>query len=74
MERVAVLPAVSLTVTVASAALASAVSGVPPMTPAPASMASPEGRPEALKASMPATLDGVIAAIASPTFSVAGAV
>jgi hypothetical protein len=47
MSTVAVLPAVSVTVTVASAVFASAVSGVPSMTPVPVSMPSPDGRPVA---------------------------
>ena len=74
IEPVPVLPAASRTVTAALAALALAVPGVPEITPVAAAMLNPEGRPVALNASMPATLDGVIAAIAWPTLSVVGAV
>ena len=47
IDAVAGLPAVSVTVTVASAVLASAVSGVPLITPVEVSMSSPGGRPVA---------------------------
>ena len=74
MSTVPVLPAVSLTVTVASAVFASAVSGVPPITPVPVSMFNPGGSPVALYSSMPMPSVGLIAAIATPTFSEAGTV
>ena len=64
----------SLTVTVASAVFASAVLGVPPITPVAAAMLSPGGSPVALYASMPMLPDGLIAVIATPTFSEAGTV
>ena len=47
MSTVSVLPAVSVTVTVASAVFASAVSGVPLIAPVVLSMPSPGGRPVA---------------------------
>ena len=47
IDTVAGLPAVSVTVTVALAVFASAVSGVPLTTPVPLSMPSPGGRPVA---------------------------
>ena len=47
IPAVASLPASSATVTVAVLADASAVSGVPAMTPLDASMLSPDGRPVA---------------------------
>ena len=46
-STVSVLPAASATVTVAVAAFASAVFGVPPITPVAPSMARPDGRPAA---------------------------
>ena len=74
MSTVPVLPAVSLTVTVASAVFASAVSGVPLIAPVPVSMLSPGGSPVALYSSMPMPPVGLIAVIATPTFSEPGAV
>ena len=74
MSAVAVLPAASLTVTVAEAVFASAVSGVPLIAPVEPSMASPVGSPVALYPSMPAPPDGFIAAIAWSTLSEVGAV
>ena len=74
MEASVVLPAVSLRVTVAVAAAASATSGVPETIPVAASIMSPEGRPVALYSSTPSAPAGVIGSIASPTLSVAGAV
>ena len=74
IDTSAVLPAVSLTVTVASAVFASAASGVPPIAPVPVSMLSPGGSPVALYSSMPPPPDGLIAVIAAPTFSEPGAV
>ena len=47
IDTVAVLPAVSVTVTVARAVFASAVSGVPLIAPVVLSMPSPDGRPVA---------------------------
>ena len=74
IDTSAVLPAVSLTVTVASAVLASPVSGVPLIAPVAVSMPSPGGSPVALYSSMPVPPVGLIAAIATPTCSEAGAV
>ena len=67
-------PAASDTVTVALAAFASTVSGVPPITPVAVSMFSPGGRPVAPYSAMPLPLDGLIALIATPTCSEPGAV
>ena len=47
MSTVSVLPAVSVTVTVAPVVFASAVSGVPLIAPVVLSMPSPGGRPVA---------------------------
>ena len=71
IDTSAVLPAASDTVTVALAVPASAVSGVPPITPVPASMLNPDGSPVALYSSMPPPvgLIAVIAAIDAPTCS-----
>ena len=68
------LPAASDAVTVAVAVLALAVSGAPPITPVPESIANPDGRPVTLYSSMPVPPDGLIAVIASPTFSELGTV
>ena len=70
----AVLPTASLTVTVTSAVFASAASGVPPIAPVPVSRFNPDGSPVALYSSMPMPPEGFMTAIASPTFSVPGAV
>ena len=70
----AVLPAASLTVTVASAVFASAVSGVPPIAPVPVSRFNPEGNPVTAYSSMPTPPDGLISVIGTPTFNDAGAV
>ena len=71
----AALPAASLTVTVTSDTFASAVSGVPLMTPVPVSMTRPDGRPVAPYPAMSAPPPtGLIAVIASPTRSDDGAV
>ena len=72
MSTVAVLPAVSLTVTVASAVFASAVSGVPPIAPVPVSRFNPEGNPVTAYSSMPTPPDGLISVIGTPTFNVRG--
>ena len=74
IDTVAVLPASSLTVTVAIATFASAVSGVPLITPVPVSMSSPDGRSVALYSSMPPPPLGFMAVIASPTCNGEGAV
>ena len=50
------LPAESVTVTVAVAAFAAAVSGVPLMAPVPERMVSPEGSPVALYDAMSASV------------------
>ena len=69
------LPAESVTVTVTAAVVDSAVSGVPLMAPVPAWMASPEGSPVALYEAMSVSaVLGVIAVMATPTLSDAGAV
>ena len=69
------LPAVSVTVTVALAVVASAVSGVPLMAPVPEWMVSPEGSPVALYDAMSVSaVVGVTALMATPTLSDAGAV
>ena len=74
MSTVSVLPAVSDAVIVAEAVLASAVSGVPPIAPVLEPMLNPDGSPVALYPSMPVPPVGLIAAIATPTFSDEGAV
>ena len=74
MSNVALLPAVSATVTVTEAVPASAVSGVPLIAPVPGSMLNPDGSPVALYSSMPAPPVGLMAAMASPTFNDDGAV
>ena len=70
---VTVLPAASLTATVASTVPAAAASGVPLITPL-LLISSPDGRSVALYSSMPLPPEGLIALIASPTFKDAGAV
>ena len=77
MSTVSVLPAVSVTVTVtvALAVFASAVSGVPLMTPVPVSMPSPGGRPVAPYLAMSVSVVlGVMAPMATPTCSDEGVV
>ena len=75
MSTVSVLPAVSVTVTVALAVFASAVSGVPLTTPVPVSMPSHGGRPAAPYSAMSvAVVLGVMPPMATPTCSVPGAV
>ena len=65
----------SVTVTVALAVFASAVSGVPLMTPVPVSMPSPDGRPVAPYSAMSVSVVlGVMALTATPTCSDKGAV
>ena len=65
----------SVAVTVALAVVASAVSGVPLMAPVPEWMVSPEGSPVALYEAMSVSaVVGVIAVMATPTLSDAGAV
>ena len=71
---VSVLPALSAAFTVTDAVLASAVSGVPLITPVEALMLSPEGNPVALYPSMPDPPEGLIAVLSSSTFSDPGAV
>ena len=71
---VAVLPAVSEAVTVTLAVSASAVSGVPSITPVPVSKLNPDGSSVAPYSALSLTPDGVIASIGSPTCSVAGTV
>ena len=66
------LPAASDTVIVAVAVFASALSGVPLITP-PASITSPDGRPAALYSAMSTPPLGFMDVIASPTFRDAGA-
>ena len=74
MSTSAGFPAASVTVTVAFAVLLSAVSGVPLITPLPASMLSPPGSPLPPYAAMSLPPAGLIAAMATPTFSAVGAV
>ena len=50
------------------------LSGVPPIAPVVALMLNPDGNPVALYLSIPDPPDGLIVAIASPTFSESGAV
>ena len=74
-DTVVGLPAESVTVTVAVAAFAAAVSGVPLMAPVPEWMVSPEGSPVALYDAMSASVVvGVTALMVTPTLSDAGAV
>ena len=74
MSTVAALPAVSFTVTLTLAVLALAMSGVPLMTPLPASMLNPDGSPGAPYSWMPKPTVGFIPAIATPTCNDEGAV
>ena len=69
---VAVLPAASDTVIVTVAVFASALSGVPLITP-PASMPSPDGRSAAPYSAMSTPPLGLMDVIASPTFRDTGA-
>ena len=73
MSTVAALPAVSFTVTLTLAVLALAVSGVPPMTPLPASMLNPDGSPGAPYSWMSAPPVGFISVSATPTRNDEGA-
>ena len=70
---VAVLPAASDTVIVAVAVFASALSGVPPITPEVGSIPSPGGRPVAPYSSTSTPPLGFMDVIASPTFRDPGA-
>ena len=72
METVAVLLAVSETVTVAFALLEFAVLGVPLITPVIELMLNPDGNPEALYPLMPLPPEGLIDVIRTPTFSERG--
>ena len=74
IDTVAGFPPLSLTVTVTLAVLAFAVVGMPLMTPLASSMPRPGGRPGALYSSMPLPPEGLMAVIATPTFSDEGAV
>ena len=67
------LPAASPTVTVAVAAFASALSGVPPITPVPVLRVNPDGRPAAPYSATSMPPLGLMDVIASPTFRDAGA-
>ena len=71
---VAVLPAVSPTVTLAVAGLASAASGVPLITPLPVLRINPDGSPVAPYSSMPTPPVGFMGVMATPTFKATGAV
>ena len=74
IDTVAVLAAVSNTVTVTLAVPVAAASGVPLITPVPALMLNPVGSPEASYSLTPMLPVGLIAVIATPTFSEPGAV